>query len=328
MTTTFSAIRQLIFDGKYMWAIRSTNVTRINQLGLAAPTTTNLAGGTTGYRGVFDGRHLWVIDLSTFLLRKIDVETVRVVFQVTLANRPRAITTDGAWIWIANDIASTVIRVHTITHQTETIAMSFAPTGIVFDGIGILVISGGASRRLNPTTGAILNVTAGDGGSNENPLQVDHGFINGATSSNRGLKPIQSTLLRQAGRMRNDFETHGYGPLKNGADVVQGGVEEFNFGTTSGTVILPARYLKNEVIILTGTLTGNLRVQPEFSAQYLRPISRFNVIENQATLGGNSLTFGVSSSNVSLGATGTFSMVWNVGLNSGTLTFRLANAYP
>lgn len=312
---------RMAFDGEKVWFLTSTHLYRIDNFTgpvLASPasfTPTNLFGM------IFDGRYMWVVDRigGASVVYQIDPypATPTVVATFTTVVQIADITFDGTWIWVVSDSPDgTVIRIHSKNGVTETISISAILTGtttISFNGLAVYVGGSTGHVRLNPVNGRSLNGAAFPGG------------VSGAAGTGFMKAIGLRSLLLTNGTIiyRNDIPRNGAyqgmllgGDAATGIYVPQQQGEAFALGTVSGTVTLPSRSSVAAYLILTGTLTGATRLEPESG--------NFWMIQNTVSTGGNSFTFGSSGSNVTLGTSGTFSIIR---MNTSG-TFVLLNVFP
>lgn len=319
-TLSLSGVRFLLYDGEKVWGFCDTTIVRIDDIGV--PTVTTVSGFTQARKGVFDGLHLWVLDSSALTLHRIDpypaTPVVKNTYTLTAGGTPTDITFDGASLWIADSTLRVIYRVHARTGYLESFSVSAqflagSPQSIGFDGRLIYATGGSRTVRYNPTTARPIdnvsdNFPPHGVGASGYVLPVDNGFVmtSGAGNIMRGTRGFTTGMFANAVKIRNSFVP------------VQSLWLSYNLGSVGGVASLPSAYSKARVLELTGTLTSNLRIEPQ--------ISTYWVLENNMTLGGNTLTFGNSVSSVDLGANGTKSIVWLDGtITAGT--FRLANQY-
>lgn len=320
-TFNFTAVRYLVFDGEKVWGMANTSISRIDDP--VTPTLTPITGFTQAQRGVFDGRYLWVTDSSARNVKKIDpypaTPVVVNTYALTAGGAPIDLTFDGNSIWITDQTLKLLYRIHARSGYFESFNYSttFSSTGpvrVVYDGQNILATSSSSGRtlRINPTTGRPLassTVTAFSSGANGHALALDTGVLfseGSAGGSLRGFRDFRQGVFANLVKQRNGY------------NAVQAKYMSYNFGSVGGTATLPSKYANARVVEFNGTLTSNLRVQPEANTYW--------IIENNMTLGGFTLTFGNGTSSVNLGANGKVAIVWLEGTIAAG-TFRLANLY-
>lgn len=318
-TFTFTAVRFLIYDGEKMWGLANTSISRIDNP--VTPTLTTITGFSQAQQAAFDGRYLWVTDSGNRTVKRIDpypaTPVVVNTYSLTGGGLPISITFDGNSVWISDATLKVIYRIHTRTGYFESIDVSAVftaggPNTVGFDGQTIIATgsTSGKTIRINPTTGrSIASSTLASFGAGVSGrfVSLDSGILLGDGASLRGFRDFRTGLFANLVKQRNGFQP------------VQAKWMTYNFGTVGGTATLPAKYANARIIEFTGTLTSNLRVQPESNTYW--------VIENNMTLGANTLTFGNGSSSVNLGANGKKAIVWLEGTIAAG-TFRLANLYP
>jgi hypothetical protein len=311
-TLSLANPRRFAFDGSRVWISRETVITRIDSL--TVPTTTNLAGFTMAEYMVFDGRYLWVSDTGAGEVKQVDPfpGTPVVVSTFAIGGTPTHIVFDGINIWILRD-STTLTRINSITGNVDTVGGFSGLTAIGYDGRFIIAITGATHFKINTLSRQPLRrqgtILAYSGGGSNFVTCIGRGSIlTGGSFVSRGDQPL-SAIFFDLGR--------GSSGLLNPS--VRAGVYQASFGSFLGTRILtPRESNSHQILFASGTLTGNARLQPITTA------SNYWHVFNNVALGAFTITFGSSSSNVSLGTTGTHTIVW---VDPLTLTFRIFNQF-
>lgn len=316
--------KRLAYDGEKLWVSRGSVITRIDSF--TVPTTVDVSGFTAAEYMVFDGRHLWVSDASTTTLTKIDPypTTPTVVATYTLANRALGLTFCGTSVWAVSDTGNAVYRVNVLTGQQSTTSLSgllSSPTIAAYDGYFVIVADASNHVKINPITGRPLRGASYSGGGTQFLTSISQGSIvagNGTTVL-RGDLP-QSAVFQHLSR-DNLISLGGRG-TGNIVSVPGAacGVVAVNIGTTNLTQNLAANLQDSQMLHISGTLTGNVRIDPGTNSA---GNSIFHIYHD-VTLGGFTLTWGSVSSNINLGPSGTHTMVIS---NASTGATTIANQF-
>ena len=89
---------------------------------------------------VFDGTNIWVGNIGSDTVSKIDPIANNVIATVAVGDRPLGIEFDGTNIWVVNNGSNTVSKIDPIANNViATVAVGDTPAGIVFDGTNIWV---------------------------------------------------------------------------------------------------------------------------------------------------------------------------------------------
>ena len=132
------------------------------------PTTTNTvtATVTVGVEPIavgFDGTSIWVANLGSGTVSKINPTTNTVTATVTVGVSPVGVAFDGTSIWVANRESGTVSKINTTTNTlTATVTVGVDPVGVAFDGTSIWVTNAGSGTvsKINPTTNSVTATVA------------------------------------------------------------------------------------------------------------------------------------------------------------------------
>ena len=128
-------------------------------------TPANISVGTGPYRTAFDGANVWVSNLGSNTVSKINPATNQVVASVGI-NSPRGLAFDGSFIWVTSFGTNRVYKVDPVTYATTSVVVGTSPTDVLFDGSWIWVanINADTVTRVDPATGtAGLTVSVGSG---------------------------------------------------------------------------------------------------------------------------------------------------------------------
>jgi hypothetical protein len=99
-------IRQLVFDGSYMWAKGRAQIIKINVVSLeVTPVTQQFPAASQWYGDmVFDGRHMWIpaqLDDNTVIAHKGDVDTNENLGSIQLPQTAICAAFDGTHLWFS-----------------------------------------------------------------------------------------------------------------------------------------------------------------------------------------------------------------------------------
>lgn len=203
--------------------------------------------GTSPLGLLFDGTNVWVSNLGSSNVTKIDADTGNVVGTYATGNTPGGMAFDGTYLWIVSGAANTITKLVAATGQPapgSPLTVASDPSGIVFDGDSIWVadFTGNQLVDIDPATNAVTNVplTAGP-----NSLAFDGTHVWATlTLADQVVKVAAAT--RTVG---TPFSIPG-GPLQLAYD---GG----NMWITSGSGDAVRRVAPDGTVLQTVTVLGN-----------------------------------------------------------------------
>ncbi|MEI7512592.1 MAG: YncE family protein, partial [Candidatus Uhrbacteria bacterium] len=115
--------------------------------------------GSNPYGVAFDGAYIWVTNLSSANVSKINVTTNQVVATVAVGTNPAGLAFDGRYMWVANQGTSNVSQIDVTTNQVvATTTVGTTPTGVAFDGSYIWVTNYGSATvsKISTTSSAVV----------------------------------------------------------------------------------------------------------------------------------------------------------------------------
>lgn len=123
--------------------------------------------GDQPVKAVFDGRHIWVGNINTSTVSKVDPTTNAVVDTITVGSGPHSLVCDGSNIWVSNINDNTVSRIDIATSTVIATITGFnSPRGMAFGEGYLWVCNHGTNeiKKVDPSTDTIVNtITVGTG---------------------------------------------------------------------------------------------------------------------------------------------------------------------
>jgi YVTN family beta-propeller protein len=116
--------------------------------------------GTSPAGVAFDGTNIWVTNLGSDDVTKINPTTGATISTTNVGSQPNEVAFDGTNIWITNFGSNNVTKINPTTGATiSTHPTGNGPTGIAFDGTNIWATNFNADTvtKINPTTGATIS---------------------------------------------------------------------------------------------------------------------------------------------------------------------------
>ena len=132
-----------------------------------AVTTINVGSGPEGVAVSPDGSSVWVANLDSDTVSRINT-TTNAVTPINVGNNPYgvAVSPDGSSVWVTNYGSGTVSRINTTTNAVTPITVGTNPYGVVVspDGSSVWVANLGSDTvsRINTTTNAVTSINVGD----------------------------------------------------------------------------------------------------------------------------------------------------------------------
>ncbi len=120
----------------------------------------------------YDGTSIWVTNLTTDKVTKMNPSTGIIIDAFSTGDRPYGVAFDGTSIWVANegvDYAGTVSKIDRVTGARTDYPTGVGSHGVAFDGTNIWVTNSNAPgtsgehtvARVDRSTGAVVKFAVG-----------------------------------------------------------------------------------------------------------------------------------------------------------------------
>ena len=131
---------ELVFDGRHVWVV-NLGSDSVTKLALDGRSLGEFPAGTLPQALTFDGQHLWVsTSIGEVLKLSRQGETL---LRVQLDGILTSIESDGQFIWVADTISGLVTRIHPEGRIEDAYPIGVKPSDLLFDGTHLWIANVG-----------------------------------------------------------------------------------------------------------------------------------------------------------------------------------------